>query len=196
MLEQAMSGPYYTLESLEACNSVGYLLKRCGIIMTQIAEQRFVSQPISFIQWVVLMRLAQDPYLSPTEISTHLGYDMGALTRIVDDLQEKKLVHRERSERDRRAVQIALTPEGRRLALSAKATVVDLANELVVPYTKAETDMLISLLNRLLGHMEGMVDGSAAKPPAAAARTSSARRVAAPASVKGAPRKVRGGSRK
>jgi hypothetical protein len=81
---------------------------------------------------------------------------MGALTRIVDDLQKKQLVNRERSEHDRRAVHIALTPEGRRLAFSVKAAVVILANKLVEPYTKAETDTLISLLQRLLQHMEGV----------------------------------------
>jgi DNA-binding MarR family transcriptional regulator len=151
-----MPGPYYTLESLEANNSVGYLIKRCGILMTQIAEQRFESQSISFTQWVILIQLAHHPHQSPTEISKHIGYDMGALTRIVDDLEKKKLVNRERSERDRRAVEIALTPEGRRLAFSAKAHVVELANSLVEPFTRAETDMLISLLQRLLQHMEAV----------------------------------------
>jgi DNA-binding MarR family transcriptional regulator len=151
-----MRGPYYSLDSLEASNSIGYLVKRCGILLTQIVEERFESQPISFTQWTILIQLAQHPHLSPTEISTHLGYDMGALTRIVDDLHEKKLVHRERSEHDRRAVQIGLTPEGRRLAFSTKAAVVDFLNEIVGPYAKAETDMLISLLQRLVLHMEGI----------------------------------------
>jgi DNA-binding MarR family transcriptional regulator len=81
---------------------------------------------------------------------------MGALTRIVDDLQKKELVVRERSESDRRAVQIAATAEGRRLALATKKYVVDLANELVAPYSETETDQMISLLQRLLVHMEGM----------------------------------------
>jgi DNA-binding MarR family transcriptional regulator len=190
-----MPGPYYTLDSLEASNSIGYLVKRCGILLTQIAEGRFESQPISFTQWIILIQLAQHPHLSPTEISTHLGHDMGALTRIVDDLQEKKLVHRERSEHDRRAVQIALTPEGRRLAFSAKAAVVDLVNEIVGPYTKAETDMLISLLQRLVLHMEGIAGRLAAEPSNAEAKTASARRAAAPVPVKG-PRKARRDSRK
>ena len=60
------------------------------------------------------------------------------------------------SETDRRAVQIAATAEGRRLALATKKYVVDLANELVAPYSAAETDQMISLLQRLLVHMEGM----------------------------------------
>jgi DNA-binding MarR family transcriptional regulator len=166
MPEQSMPGPYYTFESLEAESSVGYLIKRCGILMTQLAEQRFESQPVSFTQWIILIQLAQRTQLTPTEISTHLGYDMGALTRIVDDLEQKKLVHRSRNEQDRRAVQITLTPAGRGLAFDAKAAVVELINELVEPYTKAETDKLISMLQRLLLHMEdvaGRLPGKASK---------------------------------
>jgi DNA-binding MarR family transcriptional regulator len=153
-----MTEPYYTLDSLQAGNSVGYLVKRCGILMGQIAEQRFESQPISFTQWIVLAQLSQHPHLTPTELSNHLGHDMGALTRVVDDLCDKKLVRRERSETDRRAVQITITPEGRRLARTAKALVVELINELVSPYSRAETEVLISLLQRMMTHMQGFAD--------------------------------------
>ena len=83
---------------------------------------------------------------------------MGALTRIVDDLKNKKLVNRERSETDRRAVEITLTPEGRRLAFSTKDVVLHLANKVVEPFTKAETDTLIALLQRLFRHMEAVAD--------------------------------------
>jgi len=158
-----MTGHYYTVDNLEAASSVGYLVKRCGILITQIAEQRFESEPISFTEWIVLIQLTQHAHLSPTELSTHLGHDMGALTRIVDELQEKKLVVRERSEQDRRAVQITATPEGSRLALATKAVVVELINELVKPYSRAETDLLISLLQRMLVHMQDFVARSTGK---------------------------------
>jgi DNA-binding MarR family transcriptional regulator len=156
MPEQAMAEPYYNSENLQAINSVGYLLKRCGVLMTQIAERRFESQPISFTQWIILIRLTQQTHITPTELAEHLGHDMGALTRVVDDLQKQGLVVRERSETDRRAVQITATPEGRRLALATKDFVVDLANELVEPYTRAETDQIISLLQRMMVQMEAM----------------------------------------
>jgi DNA-binding MarR family transcriptional regulator len=149
-----MSESYYTVESLEANNSVGFLTKRCGIAMTQIAERRFESQQISFTQWMVLMCLTKRPQASPTELSAHLGHDMGALTRVVDELERGNMVRRDRSQRDRRAVEIAITPEGRRVALAGKRLMVDLLNELVAPYSKAEVDTLVSLLQRLLLRMQ------------------------------------------
>jgi DNA-binding MarR family transcriptional regulator len=152
---------FYTVDNLEAVNSVGYLVKRCGILMTQIAERRFESEPISFTQWIVLMQLAQHGSLSPTELSVHLGHDMGALTRIVDDLKDKKLVLRERSELDRRAVAISVTPEGRRLALATRPVVVELINQLVTPFSHAEVEGLIALMQRMLGHMQEFAGGQA-----------------------------------
>jgi DNA-binding MarR family transcriptional regulator len=149
-----MSESYYTVESLEANNSVGFLIKRCGIVMTQIAERRFESQQISFTQWMVLMCLTKRPQASPTELSAHLGHDMGALTRVVDELERGDMVRRDRSQHDRRAVEIAITPEGRRVALAGKRLMVDLLNEIVAPYSKAEVDTLVSLLQRLLLRMQ------------------------------------------
>lgn len=145
-----MTAPYYTAESLDAQCSVGFLIKRCGVLMTQIAEDRFESEPISFTQWIVLMRLTALAHASPTELSLHLGHDMGALTRVVDELEREGFVRRERSQHDRRAVQIEITPEGRRLALAAKSIITDLLNELVAPYSKTETDALVSMLQKLM----------------------------------------------
>ena len=156
-----MARPYYTLESLQADTSVGNLIKRCGILMTQIAERRFESQPITFTQWIALAQLSDHPNLTPTELSERVGHDMGALTRIVDGLQEMQLVRRERGEQDRRTVQITVTAEGRRLAKTAKAALVlELANELVNSYSRAETDLFISFLQRMLARMEKLAEES------------------------------------
>jgi len=150
-----MAKPYYKVETLEAGNSVGYLVKRCGVLMTQIAERRFEARSVSFTQWVTLMRLSdQQSPISATQLSKELGHDMGALTRVVDELERRRLVRRERSRRDRRAVEIAVTAAGRRQAESAKRVMVELLNELVEPYSEAEIVTLIGLLQRLLLHLQ------------------------------------------
>jgi DNA-binding MarR family transcriptional regulator len=164
-----MSESYYTLESLEADKSLGFLIKRCGVVMTQIAERRFESQPISFTQWMVLMWLLQRPCASPSELSAHLGHDMGALTRVADELERKGMVRRDRSQHDRRAVELAITPDGRREALAGKRLLVQLLNELVAPYSNTEVDILISLLQRLLLRLQDAAQLSTASDPQSAA---------------------------
>jgi len=160
-----MAKPYYTVETLEAGNSIGFLVKRCGVLMTQIAERRFESTSVSFIQWMALMRLcAQAGHMSATQLSKELGYDMGALTRVVDELERRGLARRERSRSDRRVVEIAVTAAGRRQAESAKHAIVELLNELVEPYSDAELATLIVLLQRMLVRLQEKAAASAAQP--------------------------------
>lgn len=177
-----MAESYYTPDSLQANNSVGFLIKRCGIVMTQIAERRFQSQPISFTEWLVLIWLTTRPHASPTELSTHIGHDMGALTRVVDELERAGLVRRDRSDHDRRAVEIAITPEGRRVALAGKRLMLESLNELLGPFSKAEVDTLISLLQRLLLRMQGAAQVSALAEPQSVAAGQRSNRPSARAS--------------
>jgi DNA-binding PadR family transcriptional regulator len=79
---------------------------------------------------------------------------MGALTRIVDDLEEEGLVRRERTERDRRVVEIALTPQGRRYFQTGKRLVVELLNSLMEPFSRQELETLIVLLQRLMARLQ------------------------------------------
>lgn len=149
-----MPQPYYTVDTLEAGKSIGFLIKRCGGLMSQIAERRFAGEPVSFMQWMVLAHLGRFEHLTATALSAQTCHDMGALTRLVDDLEEAGLVHRERSERDRRVVEIALTPEGRRQLQSGKRLVVELLNSLVTPFSRQEIETLIALLQRMMGRMQ------------------------------------------
>ncbi len=149
-----MPESYYTIDTLVPPTSIGFLIKRCGVLMSQIGERRFASEPISFTQWLVMANLGRFDHLSATALSEETGYDMGALTRIVDGLESLGLVRRERSERDRRAVEIALTSEGRRRVQSAKRLVVELQNELVRPYSKQEIETLIGLMQRMLVRLQ------------------------------------------
>jgi DNA-binding MarR family transcriptional regulator len=149
-----MSQPFYTVDTLEAGKSVGFLVKRCGALMSQVAERRFTAEQVSFTQWMVLANLARFEHLTATELSTETCHDMGALTRIVDDLEAAGLARRQRSERDRRVVEIALTPEGRRHLQAGKRLVVELLNSLVAPFSRQEIETLIALLQRLMGRLQ------------------------------------------
>lgn len=159
-----MSAPYYTVETLEPGKSVGFLVKHSGVLMTQVAARRFESLPISFTEWLVLMHVGMQEHMSATQLSAHLGYDMGALTRVVDGLVRRRLVRRERSRSDRRAVEIAVTAAGRRQAQLGKRAVVELLNRLLAPFTNQETEALIALLQRLMANLQSAADEVAAAP--------------------------------
>lgn len=149
-----MADPFYTADTLEAQQSIGFLVKRCGGLMSQLAERRFASEQVSFTQWMVIANLGRFERLTATALSEQTCYDMGALTRVVDDLEKSGLVRRERTERDRRVVEIALTPEGRQYLHSGKRLAVELLNSLVAPFSRQELETLVGLLQRLLERLQ------------------------------------------
>src|SRR6266404_6710227 len=65
-----MGKPYYTLESLVPETSVAFLIRRCGMLMAQVAEARFASQPISLVQWQILIWLTLNPVVRIYSIAT------------------------------------------------------------------------------------------------------------------------------
>jgi DNA-binding MarR family transcriptional regulator len=170
-----MSKQYYTVANLCPGNSLGYLIKRIGSVMGQIAETAFEDEPISFTQWIVLINLQGQAPMSATELSAEIGHDMGALTRVVDGLEHAGYVKRERGRDDRRTVEISLTAAGRRQMESSKRQVVELLNLLVEPFSHSETEALIGQMQRLLTRLLDHV-GSPPDPKLTATAVAGARR--------------------
>jgi DNA-binding MarR family transcriptional regulator len=160
--------PYYSVATLEPNSSVGFLIKRCGVLMTQVADRRFETQEISLTQWIALMTLTRYEHASATRLGAEMGHDMGALTRLVDELEQRGLVRRERSKRDRRAVEIAITPAGRKVVEHSKRLIVELLNDLVAPFSTADVDTLITLLQRMMEHLQQTADADQAAASARA----------------------------
>lgn len=149
-----MNDPFYTVDTLEPPKSIGFLVKRCGGLMSQLAERRFAAERVSFTQWMVIANLGRFERLTATALSAQTCHDLGALTRIVDDLEAEGLVRRERTERDRRVVEITLTPEGRRYLQAGKRLVVELLNSVADPFSRDELETLIALLQRMMARLE------------------------------------------
>jgi DNA-binding MarR family transcriptional regulator len=75
-----------------------------------------LEQTFSFSQVMVLQTLHRAREMRMTELADFLGLSKANATGLIDRLVARKLVKRERSETDRRVVQVSLTPEGRHAA--------------------------------------------------------------------------------
>ena len=63
------------------------------------------------MQFAVLKHLAEGSARTAADLCRFLQYDTGAMTRILDRLEQKGLVRRERSREDRRAVVLRVAAE-------------------------------------------------------------------------------------
>ena len=104
-----MSARHYKVETYEARNSVGYLVKRSYALMLDSLEPAFAEHGFTYMQYVLLMQLRSGAALNLRDICHQFRHDSGALTRVVDQLAERGLVERKRCARDRRKVDLRLS---------------------------------------------------------------------------------------
>jgi DNA-binding MarR family transcriptional regulator len=81
-----------------------------------------LEQTFSFSQVMVLETLHRAREMRMTELANFLGLSKANATGLIDRLVARGLVRRERSETDRRVVNVSLTPEGRKAAARLVAT--------------------------------------------------------------------------
>jgi DNA-binding MarR family transcriptional regulator len=146
--------PYYTEDNLTCRRSIGYLVRRLHTLMVPEAEARFASSELTFTQWVTLMGLREGIAKTCAEVAQHLGHDTGATTRMLDQLEERGLVKRERGKADRRVVNIVLTAKGQAMARTLSPRIVGFWNDMLADFSHAEVATLIELLTRLLARIE------------------------------------------
>ena len=104
-----MPKQYYKTEHYQSQRSIGYLLRRAGKLITGRIEALFIREDVSFVQWVILMHLRDGISMTAAELSQHLCHDSGALTRVIDQMEERNLIRRQRSTEDRRMVSLELS---------------------------------------------------------------------------------------
>ncbi|MBF0562278.1 MAG: MarR family transcriptional regulator, partial [Alphaproteobacteria bacterium] len=101
------------MDSFGRTNSLGYLVRRAGNLILGRLESAFADREVTFTQWVVLMNVQSGQARTAADISRDIGYDSGALTRVVDQLEQSGLIERQRCSHDRRQIDLTVTDSGR-----------------------------------------------------------------------------------
>ena len=161
-----MPQQHYSVSSYVARRSIGYLCKRAHLLLVERLEPALAASDLTFTQYVVLIQLRDGGPLTATELGTMLCHDSGALTRVLDQLEGRELIQRERSREDRRTVQLRLTERGRSVIEAVLPRVVDRLNAALAGVSRADFGALIRLLTGLVAQLE-----SAAPAPKGARRT-------------------------
>ena len=153
---------HYQVSTYKAQLSIGYLVKRAHSLMLDIMEPVIEQRGFSFVQYVVMSSLRDGIAMNPKVICAQFRHDSGALTRVIDQLAERGLLERVRRDKDRRKVELQLTPAGRETIESLIPLVVDKLNEVLTEFSKAEVQELLRLLIKLNTTLQAHIDPSIA----------------------------------
>jgi DNA-binding MarR family transcriptional regulator len=150
MSRQQVSRQHYSAESFNFQDSIGYLVKRTQRLMHDRIEAVFASQGITFQHWVVLMHLRDGVATTTAALCVGLCHDSGAMTRLIDQLEERGFIGRRRQSADRRIVDLELTSAGRKMAESLIPLAVNTLNGALAGFTKAEVQQMQGLLRKII----------------------------------------------
>lgn len=154
----AASPPLYTTDTYRPDRSLGLLMRQVLQSILQEVDRRLIAHDLTHAQWMPLFKLLHGPVGSVTvaTLARDLQVDPAAVTRMLDRLEAKQLVRRERSCADRRVVQIVLTEAGRAVADQVPPVLVAVLNAHLAGFSADEFDLLMALLRRMLDNGEAL----------------------------------------
>jgi DNA-binding MarR family transcriptional regulator len=129
---------------------VGYHIAQAAVTTYGTFEQ-YIGAPFGLrkVEFSLLMLLQANAALSPKQLARTLTLSAPALTMLLDRLQERALIRRERNPADGRSQLIVLSDKGLRVARDSAAAALPMERELQRYLTRAEHAMLIELLGKL-----------------------------------------------
>ena len=141
---------FYKAENYFVDESVGYLMRKVLSSIRTQADAQLSTHDLTYAQWVPLYKIARSGQATVASLARDLETDPAAMTRVLDRLEAKGLVLRERSTTDRRVVCLALTPEGDKVAARVPAVLAEVLNGHLSDFSHDEWQLLLGLLRRML----------------------------------------------
>lgn len=138
----------------------GFLMLRLAMGFKARALEALDAAGYSQYHYSVLAVLGEQPRKAQTTIADALALDPSQLVGILDGLEEKGLIVRQRDPADRRRHVVSLTAKGNKQLVKLRSMVDELEDELFAPLDAKSRATLHSLLLRLASyHDQRCADG-------------------------------------
>jgi len=141
---------FYAAKTYTPGESVGHMMRRSLALMSQSVDRELEPTGLTNAQWLPLYKLHLGVATTVAELARECDLDAGAMTRLLDRLEAKKLCLRIRSLADRRVVNLELTDAGRAAAEDIPAILSDVQNAYLAGFSRDEWTALKGYLSRIL----------------------------------------------
>ncbi len=138
-------------------SSTGYWVTRLSRAMESDLERRLAAHGVSRAMWALLWAVHSNGQSTPSALSSFVGIDRAAVTRHVERLVEMGLLSRAPDPDDRRRIQLALTPRGKRLTRKLSAASKTTNEKFTKGLRPAETRALRETIRKMLSNRERLL---------------------------------------
>ncbi len=127
----------------------GYILEQTAKKMKLgfAKELNKLKLDVTVDQWIVLDRLSSNDKVSQFELAESTSKDAPTITRILDLLEKKKIVHRKQDPKDRRKFLIGLSAKGKKIIEQIKPLSVSYRSKCYDGIKPGEMKILKNILN-------------------------------------------------
>src|SRR5688500_7958202 len=133
-----------------ADDALGILVSRSARTLDRALDQALSAAGGSLATWLVLQALGTGEHATQAEVARVVGVRQPTLTHHLDSLERSGFVTRHRDAGDRRALQVRLTEEGRRLFVRLRRVAAAFDGQLRAGLTASEVADLERLLVQLV----------------------------------------------
>lgn len=146
--EENLPGQY---PGYKALLNIGLPLVLVNKLVSEKKEKMFSTYNISSSEFDVLMTLlCHNEPMSPTNLYESMIFSSGGMTKLLKKLEEKKMIRRIPSEKDKRSLLVALSKKGKALVTDAFGDVVMINKDVLSKLDEKEQTALETLLKKLL----------------------------------------------
>src|SRR6516165_11608333 len=152
----------------EDSEDYAFLLVQLGAYLAREFSERIAPLGLEPRHAGMLIQLAANEGLSQQALGELIGLNPTRMVFLVDELEQRGLVERQRNTADRRSYALYLTPQGRDMLRQIQASGSRHQDEIGASLTQAERIQLASLLRRLAteqGISEDTLPGIPPRPP-------------------------------
>lgn len=133
--------------------SLGYRIKLLSQILSRTFQERLEPFGLTAFHWVVLCCLWEEDGLATSSIGERLQQVGGTLTGVLDRMEERGLVRRERDSRDRRIWRIWLTEAGKQLEEVLPPIAIEIREKAMEGIPIAERELFSTLIDRAIANL-------------------------------------------
>jgi DNA-binding MarR family transcriptional regulator len=128
---------------------IGYRIKVLSQLLHRLLQGRLDPFDLTVFHWLVLNLLWKEDGLAVSDIGDKLQQVGGTMTGVIDRMEERKLIFRERDTEDRRVWRIWLTPKGKDLGKTLPLEVTKNRERLYAGIPQADFDTFNRVLQQL-----------------------------------------------
>ena len=154
MLRQPVSEPFQQADA-PLRDFTGYALKRAFNAMQADLNATLTRFDLRMITFSALAVIASNPGLRQSQLAETLSIERPNLVLILDELERRGLVTRDRTPNDRRAYALNATLEGQRLYAGALTAVREHEMRVTAGFTDDERTVLMTALHRIEANGNG-----------------------------------------